>query len=133
MGRMRHHAIVVTGWKDEAVAAAHDQAEALLYAATDPGSPAASVLLTPIMRALTNGYSSFAILPDGSKEWWDTSNAVEDARAEFLRWLREADGYLKWVEVQFGDDDGDTRITAHCDDDGGDPYAPASDEGTERG
>lgn len=133
MGYMRHHAIIVSGWQDEAVLAAHEKAQALLDEHDDEGGTEGfDSLVTPIVRGLTNGYSSFAILPDGSKEWWSTSDAVERARADFLRWLRDADGYLKWVEVQFGDDDGVNRITAHSDDDGDDPYAPESDEIAER-
>ena len=44
-------------------------------------------MVTPIFVGI-NGYASFAVLPDGSKEWWTTSDmcdkamgrAVEEAR-----------------------------------------------------
>lgn len=129
MGYMRHHAIVVSGWKDEAVQAAHDKAVEMLREAEVESPWAAGryeALVSPILQGVTNGYSSFAIVPDGSKEWWVDSDSVEQARRDFIRWLRDADGYLSWVEVQFGDDERQTLVTAHSDDDDGDAEEPSS-------
>jgi hypothetical protein len=72
---------------------------------------------------MTNGYRSFAIFPDGSKEGWDTSDELESKRDAFIRWLyqncTDSTGCL-WVDYvyfQFGDDDGVTKILSHSDED----------------
>lgn len=123
MGYMRHHAIVVTTYKSELAAEAHKQATALFQ--SEPGvrafngiSPAD--MITPVLESPVNGYCSFAILPDGSKEGWADSDVGDTARAEFVKWLesqRYVDGSspLAWVEVQYGDDEGETRIVGHSD------------------
>lgn len=102
MGYMRHHAIVVTAL-DDWLAPAQD-------AATIVGC-----VVTPITASRANGYASFLVVPDGSKEGWDTSTAGDRARAEFVEWLRgqayrDGSNRFDWVEVQFGDDDNEARI-----------------------
>ena len=112
MGYMRHHAIVVTSWTeppDGLIASAHARAEAIL-----PG------LVSPIIPSRINGYSSFFIAPDGSKEGWDESVEGDTQRDELIAWLdaqRYADGStsLDWIEVQFGDEEGESVITRHSD------------------
>lgn len=103
MGYMRHHAIVVTSWKDELIEAAHAKAVGL------------GACVTEITPEVTNGYRSFLVAPDGSKEGWDASTAGDARRAELVAWLDEqrySDGStsIGWVEVQFDDDDDDTHI-----------------------
>jgi hypothetical protein len=114
MGYMRHHGILVTSWHAQRLTEAHQQAVTLFEG-----------LVSPVVEALTNGYRSFAILPDGSKEGWPESDGCDALRAEFVRYLestRYADGSsdLDWVIVQFGDgeretcvvDDSDRRVRA---------------------
>jgi hypothetical protein len=105
---MRHHAIVVTSWKDDLLEQAHAKAVELgmsVSAITDP---------------VTNDYRSFLVAPDGSKEGWDTSDKGDVARAAFIEWL-DAQRYedrstaLNWVVVQFGDDERETRIIRDSD------------------
>ena len=58
MGRITHHAIVVTSWRDEAIESAHAYAtEVFAY-------------VTPIIESRINGYKTFLIPPDGSKSGW---------------------------------------------------------------
>ena len=103
MGYMRHHAIVVTSWKDELLDTAHAVATAL------------GMSVTPITPAVTNGFRSFLVAPDGSKEGWDESDAGDERRSKLVEWL-DGQGYddgstsIGWVEVQFDDDDDHTRI-----------------------
>jgi len=98
---MRHHAILVTSWSEDHVTRAHAEAERL------------GVVITPVVKSPTNGYRSFVILPDGSKEGWAESDAGDTARAAFVSWLRDHcmvidDGreswYVDWVEIEFPGD-----------------------------
>jgi hypothetical protein len=107
---MCHHAIVVTSWKIELLIEAH--AEAVALGTRDPGSPFGRRLweVSELTPESTNGYRSFFVAPDGSKEGWDTSDAGDGARQQFIDWLdaqRYEDGStsLSWVVVAFGEDD----------------------------
>lgn len=108
MGYMRHHAIVVTSWKEDLLKQAHDKALEL------------EMSVSNITDVVTNCYQSFLIAPDGSKEGWDESDKGDENRREFIEW---ADGQrydddstaLSWVEVQFGDEELETVIVADSD------------------
>src|SRR5262249_44412475 len=100
MGYMRHHAIVVASWKLGLLEAAHAKAESIFK------------WVSPISPQMVNRFASFFIPPDGSKEGWDESNEGDVERDRFIEWLntqRYEDGStaLDFVEVQFGDDDGE--------------------------
>lgn len=105
MGYMKHHAIIVSGMKgstDEAFRVANSFGMTLI-------GPSEEV---------TNGYTSFMVCPDGSKEGWDESDASDVRRDRFVTWLREAPlrrCWVAWVEVQYGDDDVQTLIVRHSD------------------
>lgn len=108
MGYMCHHAIVVTSFDEEKLQQAHDNATGL------------GMSVTPIVYGAVDFYSTFCVVPDGSKEGWDESTRGDEQRAAFTEWLdgqRYSDGStaLDWVEVQFGDDDGDTCIVRDSD------------------
>lgn len=112
MGYMRHHAIVVTGSYGEHIFAAHSEALDIL----------GSEQVSPVSDKAINSHRSFCVFPDGSKEGWDDSDRGDDNRGEFIRYLdglRYDDGSspLRWVEVQFGDDERETKVTAHSDED----------------
>jgi len=107
MGYMRHHAIVVTSWNNDLIKEAHEKAKGLCSSVSN------------ITEVVINGYSSFFVAPDGSKEWWEDSDKGDCARNSFVEWLnskRYEDGpSLAWVEVQYGDDEGETKIIRHSD------------------
>ena len=105
MGYTRHHAIVVSGWDLAHADKARDKA-ATLFSWVSEVSP-----------AHTNGYCSFFVPPDGSKEGWDTSDEGDANRAAFIAWLRDGNLHLDWAEIQYGDDDGASLVLAHSDDD----------------
>ena len=104
MGYMRHDAIVATNWDTESVRAAHAQAKEL------------GLCPSSICGPFVNGYSSFMIPPDGSKEGWEESCEFDDRRDAWKTWVGEnfGDGHgrwLSWVHVQFaGDEPSDNRI-----------------------
>lgn len=105
MGYFRHHAILVTGWGQHVVGA-HIAARAIfaLYESVAP--------VTALTREVVNGYQSFAVLPDGSKEGWDESDQGDAARDKLIAWLRE-DNYCSWAEVQYGDEEYDNKVLRH--------------------
>lgn len=62
--------------------------------------------MSPLSPKEVNGYQSFFIPPDGSKERWDASDEGNRRRNEFIKWLKSRKVLVDWVEVQFGDDEG---------------------------
>jgi len=102
MGVMCHHTIVVTGASAEDVAKAHHKATGLFS------------WVSPISPPFTNGYATFVVPPDGSKEGWSTSNEGDRRRAEFKDWLI-LHGMCNWVEVAFGADYHSAKVTASND------------------
>lgn len=108
MGYMRHHALVITSWHED-LPKIHARAVELC-----------AHLVSPIVRGSCNGYASFFIAPDGSKEGWDISDDGDDNRSTLiseLEAMRYEDGSspIDWVEVQFGDDERITKVTKHSD------------------
>lgn len=104
MGYMRHHAIVVTGFRDQDVEAARAKALDL------------GMEVSEIVGPTVNGTVTFLIAPDGSKEWWDESNAGDERRSDFKAWCREQrDCFLDWAEVQYGDDEAQSLLVDHSD------------------
>jgi hypothetical protein len=104
MGYMRHHAILVTSWDGDRVAAAG-------FAAMDAGCSVTEI----VGPTNPNGYYTFVATPDGSKEGWSESLAGDRSRDQFVQWLRaqvyeDGSSPFAWAEVQYGDDDGDDRV-----------------------
>jgi hypothetical protein len=93
MGYMRHHAIVVTGY-DERVTQAHAKAVEL------------GCCVSPVSKTVVNGYRSFCVFPDGSKEGWEDSNKGDERRNALVQHL-EAMPWLDWAEVVFGPEEGE--------------------------
>lgn len=100
MGYHRHHAIVVTSWQEESVRKA--------WAAAREAFDGVQAHVSEITPVAINGYASFLVAPDGSKEGWNESNDNDAARDRYVNWLRHASDYsvwVSWVEVNFGGDD----------------------------
>lgn len=108
MGYIRHHAIIVTSWKQNKIEEAHRVACDIFP------------VVSEITKNIVNHYMSFFIPPDGSKEGWDESEIGNKRRDKFITWLdkqRWGDGStcLGWVEIQYEDDDGVNKITRNSD------------------
>lgn len=109
MGYMRHHAIIVSSFMNERTQAAHAKAVEL------------GMSVTNITPEVVNGYTSFLIGPDGSKEGWGASAEGDSQRAAMIEYL-DAQRYdddsslLDWVVVQYGDDEMETRVVRDNDD-----------------
>lgn len=114
MGYIRHHAVIVTGrlpHTDEEktnLLKAHEKAKEIF----DEGAPdylkSDKSLVSDIVEGTTNYYGSFFIAPDGSKEFWDTSDSFDKCREEFIEFLGSL--YLSWAEISFGDEAGKAKI-----------------------
>ena len=99
MGYIKNHAIIVTSYDNEAVEKAHKEAIKLF-----------GEIVSNIRPSAINDHSSFAILPDGSKEGWAESDNHDDLRKQFREWTKTLDfedgsNPLKWVEVWFDEED----------------------------
>ncbi len=115
MGYIRHHAIVVTGTGyGDKVSLARDKAIEIfnMHFAHYPMIDEDDVVnnISEIVRSGVNGYETFIIAPDGSKEGWEHSNIAERARDEFIEWMKSGDRYLNWAYIQYGDDDGQSEL-----------------------
>lgn len=110
MGYIRHNAIVVTSWDEYLLSEAHKKA-AEIFNQVAP--------ITPITPKGRNGYASFLVAPDGSKEGWELSEVGNVCRERFVTWLdsqRDEDGStpLQWLETQFGDSQGAEAKVVRC-------------------
>ena len=112
MGYIKHNTIVVTSWQDEHIIKSREKAVEIFNKhfendIHDKGEK----LISQVVNGLVNGYCSFFIAPDGSKEGWDTSDNGDRAREEFIDWLNnDEDNYCDYVEIVFGGDDGYEKI-----------------------
>lgn len=109
MGTIAHDTIIVTSWREDHIQQAWERATDLFTHDDHPFG--AHCIVSPIVTSITNGYVTFFVAPDGSKEGWDTSDWADRAREEFITWLEER-GSFDWVAVRYGDENGASRVTA---------------------
>ena len=101
MSYIRHHAIVVTGQGVEIVEA-HKTACGIFK------------FVSPLLDSYTNGYQSFFIPPDGSKEHWGESVNGNQRRELFINAIEkyrydDKSHPLNVVEVHY-DDEGSSGV-----------------------
>lgn len=94
MEKILHHAIIVTSNYPDLIREAHIKACEIFKD------------ITEITEIAQNGYSSFLVTPDGSKEGWSLSDLGNRGREIFKIWLeskclKNGDNFLKYIEVQF--------------------------------
>lgn len=104
MGYIAHHAIIVTSWDAKRCSLIREKASKFF-----PKYQISEVLETQI-----NGYCSFLIGPDGSKEGWEESNRGNTQRESFIDWLekrKNGEPYGDYVLVRYGgDEEGLSRV-----------------------
>lgn len=108
MGYIRHDAIVAIGYWSPSESERSEtelQIDELRAEMVDPkfGNDESHLLIGPIQAAV-NGYTSYAYLPDGSKEYWDTSDRHNEWRERF-RAILNATGRFNILTAEFGDDE----------------------------
>ena len=112
MGYIRHDAIIVTAWDKKYLEPARGKAVELEMAVSE-------IISSPI-----NGYESFFIAPDGSKEGWAESSKGDEQRSAWIAWAKASNLYFDWVAVNYGGDDAHRcLITDHCGHDDGEAHA----------
>lgn len=102
MSDVIHHAVVVTSWDPDKLMTAHTFAIEL------------GMHVSNISKRVTNGYASFCVFPDGSKEGWAESDDHDAKRAQFYRHLEKNRTHLEWAVVRYGYDQG-KPIAGMCD------------------
>ena len=103
MGYIAHNAIVVTAWELTSITAAAQKARDL-----------GMTVVGPHEKEVINGYRSFLICPDGSKEGWDSSEDGDTRRADWKAWLRASGHDAEWCEIRYGYDDGNAEVVDHA-------------------
>lgn len=108
MGYIRHHTIVVTSWDEKLIKEIHETAQDIFE------------WVSPISPQAQNGYRSFFVPPDGSKEGWPESEVGDANRACFVQYLKDmayADGSTaaSWVESQYDDDNHEAKVVSASD------------------
>lgn len=102
MSNIKHNSIIFLSWREEDVKEVIEEA-VKVYEKHKDGS---SSLISGLIPTITNSGLSFFIAPDGSKEGWDTSKCIDNAREELLDWLKgNSDNHTDYIEVRFGGDD----------------------------
>jgi hypothetical protein len=132
MGYLRHHAIIVTGWDRDDLMSAYGMAHHIFSFRDEDTGRTFDSLVSPIIPVITNSGGTFLIAPDGSKEWWDTSDTMDRLRGQFCDELAASSLHVEWCEVIVGSDDDEYRITRSRDQ----PHEPEDDPppaGTPRG
>lgn len=108
MSHIIHEVILVTSYSKEYIEKAQEMAFQIVGNDGVDNYPHDSIDITEIFISPVNAYYTFAILPDGSKEGWDTARKYDRARAKYLSWLKqestkEEDGiYCEYVMVSYG-------------------------------
>ncbi len=95
MGTTVHHAIIVSSWSLKHL----HKARAAALSVFPPQQ------VTKIGPEVTNGYCTFYVGPDGSKEGWEVSDVGDENRAVFLERLNRLYSecvWITWVEVRYG-------------------------------
>jgi hypothetical protein len=95
MGFIKHHAMIVTGYYGS-----ND-----FYRAYRRANEIFNQQTSGVMHSIFDGYLTFSICPDGSKEGWGDSDVGDKKRKDFKNWMFENNIYLDWVEVIYGGDD----------------------------
>lgn len=104
MGYIRHHTIAITSWKKEELEKLHIKINAI-----------APNIITNIYKSPLNGYHTFYLIPDGSKEGWEESEAYNEIRNRIKNIIKEMkydDGSncIRFCELYYGGDDSKPKI-----------------------
>jgi|SRR6478609_4114509 len=108
MGYIRHHAIVVTGSNSYNA----KQGKGEFDKVHTKAKKIFGNMVSEIIASDVNGYLSFLIAPDGSKEGWPDSNEGDERRAQFVEYMKK-NNPCDYVEVMYGDDEHQCFVENH--------------------
>lgn len=95
MSEILHEAIIVTSWSAEKLKIARS-------IALSHNLPCSEFVRSPV-----NGYASFMIATDGSKEGWEAAAVARKNRDKWVAWVKRYNAgkgcqCLEWVHVEYG-------------------------------
>lgn len=104
MGYMSHNAIVCVFFSRDRAELCHAKAKEIF-----------GENVSEITKEVTNGYCSFLVPPDGSKEGWSESYNGDMRRDEFKKWLTETkeQHWCDWVEISMPEDDAPSIVSSY--------------------
>lgn len=95
MGTIHHHVAVMTTWRgnDENLTAAWESVKQVFRTASGRVDAIMldidyTKLLVGPVSGVSNGYATYMMIPDGSKEGWETSDVANSLRDAFVSLLR---------------------------------------------
>lgn len=109
MGLIQHNCVVATTSSEERIAQMREWIRKLSQFEKEDIRSAGRLFAE--INGFTNGYVTFILAPDGSKEGWSTSNAGDRLRNAFIARLDE---YWDWIEVSYGEI-GQRVVRGNCD------------------
>lgn len=92
MGTFHHHfAIAVVSYNEDRAAQAFEKVKEFARSKQDDtlGIDFEHELLIGPISGVMNGIETYIMVPDGSKEWWSTSNTADEIRAYFIEQMSE--------------------------------------------
>jgi hypothetical protein len=105
MGYIRHHSIVITSTDEDKLQEVYNKAIDLFKKGQ----------VTNIIGPVINGYYSFFIGPDGSKEGWEDSDIGDKNREEIKKIINnyvyeDGSNFINYCEFFYGDDNKESNI-----------------------
>lgn len=100
MGTMSHDALLVTGSTEHVIEAHAAALEAAREVTAMPGFDTDwTQVISPVVLGVMNGYATFMVAPDGSKEWWGHSDKGDEMRKRIV----DAVERVTVVKVRWGE------------------------------
>ena len=101
MGTIQHDALLITTYDDDSQKIREKIWEIASRYSSDTGAPMDSLVLHG--RSVMNGYGFVVVIPDGSKEWWGTSDVGDQMRAEIEEFCVDPATHAHAVAVSWGE------------------------------
>lgn len=107
MGYYVHKTLIVTGYDSEHFRRAYAKA-ICLFRFDNKGNE--TNMVSSIYGQGLNNYKTFVVVPDGSKEGWETSDFFDKKMDEMIEYLNSKDckfsdnsSFNEWILVEYGD------------------------------
>lgn len=110
MGYIKHKAIIVTDSNKISIEKVHRKCKKIIenYLKKVEFKHCYVPMLTEIVKSVCNGFYSFMIATDGSKEGWEVSNDMKDVRKDIINYLISKQ--IEYAYITYGGDSDDKTI-----------------------